>query len=311
MAMILLSILGCSQSNDSTNENDETQVAENTDAELKIAITSQPTTLDVHTTGDALTRDVAIHIYETLITLNADYQPVPMLAESVEKSEDGKTYTFKLREGVQFHNGKEMKAEDVLASMNRWKERSTIAQEHLHDAAFEAQDDYTVVLQLQNPRLDLLDLLAGQDFFPAIMPKEIIEDAGDDFVKEYVGTGPFQFVDWLQDQYVHLARFDDYTFDDSPADGLAGKKEALVKDLYFYKTQDPSTLLTGLQTGEFDIAYSIAFDHYDQVKNDPNFNVYSAYFGTMNLVYNKKEGLFSDVKMRQAVNAALMHRILC
>lgn len=77
---------------------------------------------------------------------------------------------------------------------------------------------------------------------------------------------------------------------------------------FHIKTQDPSTLLTGLQTEEFDVAYSIAFDHYNQVKNDPNFNVYSAYFGTMNLVYNKKEGLFSDVKMRQAVNA---DQILC
>lgn len=299
--LVLLILAACGEDkSDSNKENG------NEDNQLKVAIIQQPSTFDPHMTSESIVRDTSVNVYETLITLNADYQPVTMLAESVDESEDGKVYTFKLREGVKFHNGKEMTSEDVLASMNRWKEKSPIARENLDTATFEATDEYTVVLNLEKSRLDTLELLAGQDYAPAIMPKEIIEEAGEEFVSEFIGTGPFKFEEWKQDQYIHLSAFEDYAAVDAPADGLSGKKEALVDDIYFYITKDTSTLLAGLQSGEFDIAgTSIGFNNYEIIKNDPNIDIYSAYFGTMNLVYNKKTGPFKDIKMREAVNIGL------
>ena len=88
--------------------------------ELNIALTAQPPTLDTALTVSAVALDTAGNIFERFYTLNANYEPVPALAESVERSEDGLTYTFALRQGVKFHNGKEMTSEDVVASMNRW-----------------------------------------------------------------------------------------------------------------------------------------------------------------------------------------------
>lgn len=72
------------------------------------------------------TFDFGHQIYETLFAIDADYSPQPMLAASYEESDDGKILTIKLREGVKFHNGKEMTAEDVVASMNIWKEKSNV-----------------------------------------------------------------------------------------------------------------------------------------------------------------------------------------
>ncbi|MFT4004680.1 MAG: ABC transporter substrate-binding protein [Lacrimispora sp.] len=87
---------------------------------LNIAMGAQPPTLDAGLTASNAANNVAGNIFEQLLTMNEDYVPTPELAESVEPSEDGLTYTFHLRKGVKFHNDKEMTADDVVASMNRW-----------------------------------------------------------------------------------------------------------------------------------------------------------------------------------------------
>ncbi|MDL1161622.1 ABC transporter substrate-binding protein, partial [Yersinia pestis] len=178
--------------------------------ELNIALTAQPPTLDTALTVSAVALDTAGNIFEQLYTLNANYEPVPALAESVERSEDGLTYTFALRQGVKFHNGKEMTSEDVVASMNRWLVTSSRAKVLLTNAKFEAVDTYTVKLTVEAPTSDVLILIASQAQFPSIMPKEIVDAAPADGIKEYIGTGPYKFQEWKQDQYIHLVRNEDY-----------------------------------------------------------------------------------------------------
>src|SRR5699024_7598106 len=89
--------------------------------ELNRIIIVQPPTVDPMASTETATRDTARLVFVSLLVLNADFEPVPFLAEEVE-NEDNQKFTFHLREGVQFHNGEEMTAEDVVASMNRWKE---------------------------------------------------------------------------------------------------------------------------------------------------------------------------------------------
>src|SRR5690606_25651046 len=98
-------------------------------------------------------RDVSLHIYETLITTDSNFELQPMLAESYEVSEDGKTITFNLRQGVLFHNGDELKASDVVASQERWQKMSTQAKTYLADVTWEAADDYTVIAHVPNPTI--------------------------------------------------------------------------------------------------------------------------------------------------------------
>src|SRR5690606_25547427 len=106
----------------------------------------------------------------------ADFNTVPMLAESIE-SDDNQTYTFHLRQGVKFHNGEEMLAEDVVASMYRWMEKSGLTGNIFNDATWTAQDDYTVVLELAQPSSLTLDTMASAKQAAGIMPKETVESA--------------------------------------------------------------------------------------------------------------------------------------
>lgn len=307
LSFLLIALIGCTDEKTQTVGGDETELQE---GELKIAYPAQPQTLDPQVSLAQATVDIMGNVYETLLTVDSDYNIQPMLAESYEQSDDGKTITFHLREGVLFHNGQEMMADDVAASMNRWKE-GVGGRSQFPDATFEAKDDYTVVLHLPEPLSTALSILSfGGPSFAAIMPKEIIENATAASVKEHVGTGPFQLVEWKQDQHVHLTRFDEYQSRSEPADGLAGKKEALVDDLYFIFTSDPSTRVAGIQTGQYDIA-PVPFDNVEQLESDPNIENYLYNSGFLTITFNKKVGIFTDVKARKAIAEVLdMEKIL-
>ena len=94
-----------------------------------------------------------------------------------------------------------MTAENVSASMNRWLKKSTRASNAIGEGEFTVKDDYVVVLNLKKATIGVLDIVASTNQFAGIMPKEIIESAPEEGITEIVGTGPFKFVEWKQDQY--------------------------------------------------------------------------------------------------------------
>lgn len=291
-----------------TEKTEETESDEQEEAtsggELKIAMDAAPPTLDQPASTAVAARDTSRLIFETLYTTNSKHEAVPMLAEGVE-TDDNQTFVFKLREGIKFHNGEEMTAEDVVASMERWLELSTITGNIFDGATWTVEDDYTVVLELEEPSSLTLDTIASAKQAAAIMPKDIVESAGADGPEEYIGTGPYKFVEWAQDQYIHFTKFDDYQARDEEADGLGGKKEALVDDIYFHLVPDTSTRVAGLQTGEYDFAYGISYDNYDQFINDENFEVILTPAANEIIGFNQVEGIATDFKIRQAVNMAI------
>lgn len=297
----LIVIVGCSSKSD-TGQDQDTHAQ---GGEIKVAYPAQPPMLDPHVSNVIATTDIMSHVYETLLTVDSNYSVQPMLAESYEQSEDGQMVTFKLREGVLFHNGEEMVADDVVASMERWKD-SVGARGQFNEATFEAQDDYTVTLTLSKPMSTVFVTMsyigAG---FPAIMPKEVIDRANDTGVEEYIGTGPYQFEEWQQDQQVHLTKFEDYQSREEPASGFAGEKEAVVDDLFFVFTPDTSTQVAGIRSGEYDIAFGVPYDVGDQMQNEANLENTSFPNAYMAIHFNKRNGLFTDVKARQAIAAAL------
>lgn len=323
MLVLFLAIFGCSSNpvtKEGDNSTDETSTDEKDEegeekeeekeqstggGELRVAINAQPASLDHPQDPAVVVRDTARLMFETLVTTDSSFKPVPMLAESIDISDDGKTYTFKLREGIKFHNGKEMTSEDVVASMYRWLEKSSITGTIFNDSTWEANGDYQVVLTLAQPSVLTLDTMASAKQAAAIMPKEVVESAAPEGVTEYIGTGPFKFVEWKQDQYIHFTKFEDYQPVESPTDGLAGRREALVDDIYFDIVTDQTTRLSGLQTGQYDIIYGVPYDNYEQVLNDPTMDPYVDSYGEFIFIYNKLEGPASDFKMRQAINAAL------
>ena len=120
--------------------------------ELNVAITANPPSLDVHGVNSNIVGGIGTHIYEPLFAMDANYEPAGVLADSYTISEDGKVYTIKLRQGVKFHNGQEMTADDVVASMSRWLELSGKAKALLAGTVFEKADDYTITMTLPELR---------------------------------------------------------------------------------------------------------------------------------------------------------------
>src|SRR3989440_10272957 len=112
---------------------------------LRVGNLGEPPALDAHWTTASITETLTNHIYEGLYSLDSGARPIPMLAEGHTFSKDGLAYTFKLRQGIKFHNGKEMTSEDVVASLTRWGKQSSYGKALFAQVAeFRAVDKYTV-----------------------------------------------------------------------------------------------------------------------------------------------------------------------
>ncbi len=177
------------------------------DNEIHIAISAAPSTLDCNMTSAVVTKQIAYsNIFESLLTMKSDFSVACELAESYEVSDDNTVYTYHLRKGVPFHNGQEMKAADVVASMNRWIDNYGNAASLVGDARFEEVDDYTVQITLDTPSIFLNELIAGAGNTAIIFPASSLDSVDPDtgMLTEYIGTGPYKYDDWVTDQYIKL-----------------------------------------------------------------------------------------------------------
>src|SRR5947208_1571081 len=118
---------------------------------FKAAMIGEPPSLDLHTTTAVIVQHITWHIYETLYTYDKNYNAIPLLVESHTVADKGRTYVFKLRHGVKFHNGKEMTSADVVASLTRWGRVSTPGKQLWKNVeGVEAKDAYTVAMYLKD-----------------------------------------------------------------------------------------------------------------------------------------------------------------
>ncbi len=277
-------------------------------ATLRYATIGEPPSLDVQMGTATLATTIAQNMFETLYAFDSTGAPQPMLAEGETVSEDGKTIVITLRTGVPFHNGKEMNAEDVAASLNRWVEFGARGKT-LNASSIEATGDNEVTITLAEVNGAWKSLLAFPNGGPVIYPADIVTAAGGEPIKPeaYIGTGPYKFVEWRANRHVELQKFDDYAARSEPADGSAGAREASIETLQFIPVGDVSTRVSGVQAGDYDYAEYISGDLYGILKDDPSVasHISSApIFGLMFM--NSKEGILAgNYKLRQAVLAAL------
>jgi ABC-type transport system substrate-binding protein len=247
-----------------------------------------------------------------------DYKPgtteiIPDLAESYEVSPDGLTYTFKLRHGVKFHNGREMKASDVKYSLERTCNPDTQSpgagyygaikgfddfQKDKKDlAGVTTPDDYTVKIELAHPDATMLHLMALN--FSFVVPKEEVEKYGADFGKHPVGTGAFKMTEWTSGQKIVFERNTDYYNKGLPH----------LDKITFEIGQEPVVALLRLQKGEVDIAGdSIPPAKYVEVTQDPATKDLVTIVDQLQTGYvsmNVNIPPFDKVEVRQAVNMAI------
>ncbi len=276
---------------------------------LRVGNLGEPPTLDAHWTTATITEVLTNHLYEGLYSLDAKSQPIPMLAESMPSvSPDGLTYTFKLRQGIKFHNGKEMTSDDVVPSLNRWGAQSTYGKAvYAQVAGVRAVDKYTVEMKLKEPSCIIVISLAIPNNFAAIYPKEVAEKFKPaEKATEWIGTGPFKLVEWKPDRHIKMARFDDYKPRGEPASGYGGKKVVHVDELLWIPVPDAATRVAQIETGELDFADDLDLNAFGRLKSTVGVRAIVAkpYYWLV-AVMNKKEGLMTNQKLRQAWQAAL------
>lgn len=264
-------------------------------ATLGVAIDSSPAGLDPHLiTAFNSVVIVQSNIYEALTAVDKDLAIVPGLAESWTVSDDGLTYTFKLREGVVFHDGSTMDGEDVAASIRRVQSAdiaSPLASRVTPITGISVVDPLTVEFTLDAPFAPILSSLSGI----AIVPAELEKDK-DALQQKPVGTGPFKFTEWQPNGYIDLARNEDYYRDGLPKlDGVR-----------FNFVPEAATRQVGVGSGEYGLLPGIDPATALQLQMQPGVTVQE----TRDIAYtllgmNVSREPFGDVRVRQAVEKLL------
>ena len=272
---------------------------------LTVATKVDIANFDLHLTTNFDDRNPLLAVLEFLIGIDENGAPAPVLAEGWEWSDDGLTLTVTLRQGVRFHNGDEMTSEDVVYSLDRVRTMGPRASEFAQVTEIVAVDPYTVEIHLSEPTAVLLGALANPIAPAVIYPAGEAERQGGSITAP-VGTGPFRFVEWLPDQYLRLAKFEDYAVDPRPTSGFAGRREALVDEVVFRPITEATVRAAALENGEVDIADALSYLDSERLQGNDSVvieTVPSATFGDVRFGF--KQGPFAnDVKLRQAVAMA-------
>jgi peptide/nickel transport system substrate-binding protein len=268
---------------------------------LRAGMQTDPVGLDPHLTTATATRNMLENVYDTLVMLNSSGAIVPGLAESWEASDDGLTWTFNLREGVTFHNGEPLTASDVVFSINRIKDPA-VASPRAGDFAVvesvEAVDDLTVVFNLSQPFSPLLTKLAFST--NVILSEAVITEHGD-AQEVVVGTGPFQFVEYIPQTRLVLRRYDNFWGVDE-----AGNRLPYLDGITFTFFPDPAARTTAIQTGSVDWVEYVSAADVTLLQADPNVEVVGGLSANFRAIYmNTTVEPFTDPRVRQAIAHAV------
>ena len=271
-----------------------------------VAMQAAPPTIDAQATTAQAARNVSMHMFESLYTRDEGANPKPELAEGVDISADGMTYTFKLRSGVKFHNGKVMTSADAKASMERYTRVGGSRDVLKSVAAYETPDSKTLVFKMAKIFPGLIEAISSPRAPFVIMP----EEEGNKPMGQIsmIGTGPYKFVEYKPDSHVKMVRFDDYAQNMAyeKRDGYTGKKTPYFDSVTIRIMPEAGARTAGLQTGELHVLESMDVSSSKRLKDDKNIKSYPMLpWAFMTLMMNNNWGLTSKLEIRRAIMAAL------
>ncbi len=274
--------------------------------EIVFAQEAKVNSLDQHASSTISTRNVAMNMFESLMTRDENFNPMPELAASVDESQDGKTYVFKLRDGIKFHNGKPMSTADVIATFDRYKKVGLDRGILDIVEGWEAKDASTFVMHLKAAQPTFLENLSSFSIPIVIVPAENAK--AEAMQLEPVGTGPFQFVEFVPDSHVKLKRYDGYTPDGryKDIDGFGGYKLACVDSVNFRIVTEPGARVAGLETGELHGVEDLPAKSMPRLKENKDVVLKPLKnFWIQIAIPNLSFPPTDNLKVRQAVQAAL------
>ncbi len=269
---------------------------------LRAGMQTDPVGLDPHKTQATSTRNMLENVYDTLVMFDSSMQIVPGLAESWETSEDALTWTFKLRDGVTFHDGSPLTASDVVFSLNRIKDPE-IASPRSGDfevvASAEAPDDTTLVVTLTEPFAPLLSKLAQS---LNVVVSEAVASANDNDLNEVViGSGPFKFVEYAPQTRLVLEKNPDYWQTDAD-----GNQLPYLDGITFEFYPEPTARTTAIQTGNADWIEYVPAPDVDILRATPDVEVVGGLSNNFRSLYlNVSREPFDNELVRQALAYAI------
>lgn len=257
------------------------------------ALIAEPDKLDPQGTTNHRSRQVDVNLYESLLRETADGGLEGHLAESWEVSDDLLTYTFKLRPGVKFHNGETLKASDVVFTFTRGMESAFVKQFYPNVASVTAVDDSTVEIKLSSPVSFFEKLMSLPQ--TAIVCEKAVTEGGEEYGRNPVGTGPYQFVEWINGSSIKLTAFADYW--GTPAN---------IKDCEYRIVTDATTGIISLEKGEIDFFYELTAAEKQTCDDNPALVYeYGPSTSYEHVVLNNENEKLKDVNLRKALSYAV------
>ena len=280
---LMASCGGAKESNDGGKDNTKTA-----ERPLTVAMATEIDSLDPFNATAGDTKTVMDQIFDGLLDVDEDGNLLPDLAESYEISEDGLTYTFKLKEGVKFHDGSDFSADDVYYTYDKL---SGLSSGEPMSSKFSVIKEMEVI----SPTEIKMTLDAVNNSFIYLQNQPIVKKDYEDNQTKPLGTGPYKFVSYTPGEGMVMERFDDYHRKDHVAK---------IKQVNVVRIADNQALVMALNNGEVDLASKLTADELEQVSEFTD-----SYSHPQNLVQllglNNKVKPFDDIRVRQAIAHAI------
>ena len=277
---------------------------------LRVVMHSDVKALDPIWSGAYITRNHGYMLYDTLFAMDGKFQVQPQMVESWTRSDDGLVWTFKLRDGLEWHDGAPVTSEDCVASLKRWSTRDSMGQKLAAALQeYKVVDPRTFQIVLKEKFGQVIESIGKPSVaVPFMMPKRVAETESSKQIDDYTGSGPFIFRkdEWKPGEQLVYAKNPKYRPRAEPMSGLAGGKVVGVDRVEWRWIPDPETQLNALLAGEIDMIENVSHDHLSILEKDKSVRVIvnsaaNQYAFRMNWLTPP----FNNVKVRQAAAYAL------
>ncbi|MBL8341125.1 MAG: ABC transporter substrate-binding protein [Rubrivivax sp.] len=281
------------------------------DKVLRVVPHSNLAVLDPIWTTAYMSRNHGYMIYDTLFGTDENGKVKPQMVDSWSESPDKRLWTFKLRKGLEFHDGKPVTGEDVIASLQRWGKRDAMGSalmQFVQRMDSPAPDTFRIFLGEANGFM-LEALGKPSSNVPFIMPKRIADTDAFKQIEEHIGSGPYVFKrDEFKpgDKAVYLKNTKYVPRAEPPSGSTGGKRVFVDRVEWNLALRDAQAQVSALQKGEVDIIEALGFDHFETVKGDARLQLpkYANYGLQYMARFNHLHKPFDNPKVRQAVIAA-------
>jgi len=276
-AVFILLLQGC-------NNSQTLRVATHTDLEV----------FDPIWTTAYITRNHGYLVYDTLFSMNTMFEPEPQMVDTWSTSDNEKTWTFKLREGLKWHDGKDVTAEDCVVSLQRWGKRDGSGQQLFKNMnSLKAIDTQTFEMKFETPNSDVLYSLAKlSSNVPFMMPKYIAQTDPFTAIQDPIGSGPYIFKkdEWVPGEKVVYVKNEDYVARSEGVSLAAGGKTPKLDRIVWMYYPDRTAATNALLNGEVDFVEAPSTDLVPMLEGkeeivlaftDPVGNVGMARFNTL------------------------------